>query len=460
LIVAGMGIALLIYFFVSVYYTIGDCTWNGTAKAWIDENRNGIWDSDESPLPNVVFQIDDTYNKYYDVGYYSVSDSEGTADLSVWLPGYPKVMFVIHGEPPANYINSTADRVKAKKQNEKEYAFGYYYPTNMPSPTPRPSSQLDCSTFNLLADDYSYANITDISLGPDNSVWVGTNNNILSRFSPDRKTREDYSTDNGLPDPIIRTIEIDPEGMVWVGTNAGASLFNGESWSIYTTNDGLSDNMVEDILVENDGSVWFATSNGVSKFIPSSGEWITNVFNNQTLTSDYWVSGIGYIPDDSYWFFGSASIYRLSIQSDWQVIKRDFNDTFGGLVYMNDMIVFDGELLWFSGKSDAGPSIVNFNPIAQQTTTYSHRTTGGAMAGGEISSMEVVSDGSLWIGLSENGLLHFISKNISGNNEGQWIHYIRMNGLPSNNVTQVAIDLDGYIWVGSDHGQVSYCSID
>ena len=102
----------------------------------------------------------------------------------------------------------------------------------------------------------------------------------------------------------------------------GASLFDGKSWITYTEADGLAENMVDDIVVSDDGSIWFATYKGVSKFTPSTGTWTTDALSQYNLTSDYFIKAISYNADNSFWFVSDTSIYQLSDNSEWNVIKE------------------------------------------------------------------------------------------------------------------------------------------
>ena len=93
----------------------GDCLWYDEAGAWIDENQNGVWDNNESPLAGVQFYVDDIRNNYQDVGAQAISDENGRARLSVWLPGCPDVKFEISAKPPEGFQLTTPDRLAVSK---------------------------------------------------------------------------------------------------------------------------------------------------------------------------------------------------------------------------------------------------------------------------------------------------------------------------------------------------------
>ena len=88
-----------------------DCVWNGTAQAWLDENKNGFWDAGEPALANVRFRIDDTRNGLTDVGQEARSNDTGFANLVVWLPGCPWTAFVVTAEPPPEYVPTTGSQI-------------------------------------------------------------------------------------------------------------------------------------------------------------------------------------------------------------------------------------------------------------------------------------------------------------------------------------------------------------
>ncbi len=106
-----------------------DCVWYDTAKAWIDENENGVWDSNEQPLAGVRFVVDDIRNAYPEVGE-AISDEQGKAQLTVSLPGCPTVEFEISAQPPEGYQATTPSRVSVsqdalKRPGSDEFVFGF-----------------------------------------------------------------------------------------------------------------------------------------------------------------------------------------------------------------------------------------------------------------------------------------------------------------------------------------------
>src|SRR5262245_12645794 len=107
--------------------TFGDCAWTAETRAWLDENGNGLWDANEPPLPYVPFWVDDIRNDYDKVGG-ATSNTEGTAQVYVWMPGCPHVAFEVYADAPQGYHATTQERWPAKgKANEGPFLFGFAY---------------------------------------------------------------------------------------------------------------------------------------------------------------------------------------------------------------------------------------------------------------------------------------------------------------------------------------------
>jgi hypothetical protein len=114
------------------------CQWTAKAQAWIDENGDGLWDTGELPLANVAFYVDETLHRHRNIAQNAVSDSNGRADVIVWVPQYTCGGFVVYAEAPANYEATTPERVADAGQ--ELFQFGYRYRAGLPTPTNAPAA--------------------------------------------------------------------------------------------------------------------------------------------------------------------------------------------------------------------------------------------------------------------------------------------------------------------------------
>ena len=65
----------------------------------------------------------------------------------------------------------------------------------------------------------------------------------------------------------MRCIYQDRNENYWFGSHReGVCLFDGKSFEYFTTEDGLSDNQVRTIQEDAHGNIWFGTANGVSSY--------------------------------------------------------------------------------------------------------------------------------------------------------------------------------------------------
>ncbi|WP_312553409.1 two-component regulator propeller domain-containing protein [Empedobacter brevis] len=61
----------------------------------------------------------------------------------------------------------------------------------------------------------------------------------------------------------IRAIFQDSKGNYWLGSHKeGVSVYDGKSFEYFTTNEGLSDNQIRSIQEDKNGKIWFGTANG------------------------------------------------------------------------------------------------------------------------------------------------------------------------------------------------------
>jgi ligand-binding sensor domain-containing protein len=436
-----------------------DCLWSAKAQAWIDENGNGLWDTGELPLRNVMFYVDNVRYKLEDVAENAVSDSNGQAQLTVWLPGYTCEGFEVYAEAPANYEATTPERVADAGQ--ELFQFGYRYRAGAPTPTPVPVASLACTPYRLAREgwlDYQM----DVEVAPDGDVWVATNEDV-HRFSGPEPTHTIYKTEDGLPDYTARVVTIGPDGTVWVGTNKGAARFDGQAWTPYTTTVGLADGTVDDIAIDAAGTLWFSTHYGISTFSPGRDAWLTNAIDFEVVR--HWPVGtpIEATPGGSLWFFPYDEVYQLEpakMHGNSPVGASDLRrvEGFPAMTNIRGATMGNG-LLWVFGWGEKGPALVRFNPATGQGAVYDHGTTGGAMFGGAITDVAVAPDGSVWLACGEEDMaaVHFIPGG-DDPTAGTWIEYGAKNGLALGAMSSVAVEPGGAVWFGTDDGTVARCT--
>ncbi|HEX9987821.1 MAG TPA: hypothetical protein VGE45_04985 [Chloroflexia bacterium] len=101
-----------------------DCSWEGTAQAFVDENTNARWDEGEKPLPGAKFHVKDT-NGNDGYGGEWVSDSTGRAFIAFFVSCNRDTDFVVYAEPPEGYGFTTSERLEAGSERGRTFPFGF-----------------------------------------------------------------------------------------------------------------------------------------------------------------------------------------------------------------------------------------------------------------------------------------------------------------------------------------------
>jgi len=454
LVVGACGIWLLLKV-VFGSFVMADCTWTGNATAWIDENRNGIKDDGEPPLSDVQFFVDDTDNKYTDVGGDSITNWKGESRLSVWLPGCPKTKMEVYPQIPLGYELTTSPRLKGGKSDET-YEFGFAYLPGVPTATPLPPAPV-CKSYKVgLADKNE---LTDLAISPDGTVWVSVFDVGVSKFAPESDGWVKYTTSEGLVDNHVDSITIAGNDAVWFATRGGASRFDGSTWQSFTMADGLVNDIVWKIAVGNNNLVWFATSEGASVYDPNARTW-RSFTENDGLTDKY-LNFVATAPDGSVWFSTlSMRIIKLDWSDypngapQWQTYSRwpslDKGSVSAPISAIDD-IDFQSDLsIWFTGLD----GVAHFLPDSSNWVLYNESTSNGAFRG-FVHSLAIAKDGSVWIGggNTEPIIFHLIPKT-SDTGTDIWRSYDKRDGIPSvggreDGVLAIAIAPDGSIWIGT-----------
>ena len=125
-------------FFFALHYIlrmggVSNCTWQASARAWLDSNGDGRVDPGESPLEDVEIHVDDIQNQLTDVNWPAVTDQDGEVQLIASIPGCETTIFEIHVEIPEGLRITTTPRVEIQPEiwqrlgTEHIYYFGFDY---------------------------------------------------------------------------------------------------------------------------------------------------------------------------------------------------------------------------------------------------------------------------------------------------------------------------------------------
>jgi hypothetical protein len=123
-------------FFFAVHYIlriggIADCSWHGSARAWIDSNGDGLLNRGEPPLDAVRIHVDNVRHQLVDISWPVITDRNGEVQFNVSIPGCSAALFEIYVDIPEGYRITTRPRIEVHPDlweslsTEPVYYFGF-----------------------------------------------------------------------------------------------------------------------------------------------------------------------------------------------------------------------------------------------------------------------------------------------------------------------------------------------
>ena len=288
--------------------------------------------------------------------------------------------------------------------------------------------------------DFPAGPIEGLAFAPDGSLWLGAADATVCRFDVVEGRCADLfrpgSNDGaGMAAGPLTSLAVDSGGTVYYTTAGnGYALYDGETWRTFAVRrPALLGNRVQALATDAADDLWVATEAGVQHLASSnSGTASPELFSAEDVgmaaadvrvlhpgvANGMWVGGAG-----------GASFFD---GSGWQMLTPG-DGLIGSTV---QAITVDGEgRTWFG--TDQGISVWNgssFFTIDKQR----------GLPSDDIRALTADQDG-VWIGTAGGGLYRFSGSQLQILNE-------QNVGLPSDNITKLAMGPDDALWIGSDLG--------
>jgi streptogramin lyase len=412
-----------------------DCGWGGFAKLWRDDNRNGLHDPNEPGVGFVKVFVDDSYNKIKMVES-DITDIDGKAGLSVWLPGCPEVAFEVYVIPTSAYSLTTPARIKADLNNPSQvFEFGLaYLPTT--APTPSPLGILNCTEYYYVAS----RTVQGAAMTPNGSLWLAADADFINRIDLRNGERIAYGQKDGVRDPHTWGVAVDPDNDVWFATSNGVLRFDGAKWRVYTKQDGLLDNSLLDVAALLDKTMWFVTYSGLSQYTPSTNSWTS--YTNVTGFGQRYVSKLRLGLNGSIWLVTNNTIHHIlppethGNRWKWVTYLDENNVGKSPMTFIADGAVASDGTLWLVGSTQNGSALVHFIPETGTWRVYDYLTTNGAMLVDRLTSVAVGKDGTIWVGSIGRGINYLIPQSKTST-EDKWVHFGAGNGLSTDQISML-----------------------
>lgn len=268
--------------------------------------------------------------------------------------------------------------------------------------------------------------INDIDQDANGYLWIATNSG-LSRF--DGKSFVNYHEKNGLSENHCTTVLCGDDGRIWVGhQTTGLSIIQGKSITNLSEETGLANNEVHDVFQSADGAIWVATFGGVSTY--NGEEWQTMTTADGLVSNNIQV--IAQESENRMWLgsYGTGiTILENGVAKSLHRGHGLINNYVTSLVPNGNQMLI-GTLGGLSSWSKSG-----FNEISGTEELSNNQINGVAVGPKE----------SIWLA-TFNGANRLLA--------GKVLSVTEENGLPKNEITNVFVDVEGNVWLGTQVGLI------
>lgn len=184
--------------------------------------------------------------------------------------------------------------------------------------------------------------ILSIAAGKQRDVWVGTPDGLNHIEASGRVTR--YTSADGLPDDLVRSLLVAKDGTLWAGTRGGLARFRNGQFATLTAENGLGGNLIGPLFEEHRADrpvLWVATLTGVTRV---QDDAMTSYTSGEGLQSNL-VTGITSDTTGRIWV--SSRDAGLFLYHDGRFVKiaaKGISDDLEGI------IVDQQDMLWLREK--------------------------------------------------------------------------------------------------------------
>lgn len=305
------------------------------------------------------------------------------------------------------------------------------------------------------ADGLPHNHINRIKRDTRGYLWIGTDEG-LARFDGYRFIN--YGTAQGLPNLTVNDFLEARDGTYWVATDGGVCLFNplGKAaqpaqpmFTVYRVSEQGVANHVNGLLEENDGSLWLATSGGLFHFRRANGQVrieAVDIGYPPGMRDERHITKLYLDSRGTLWVMAISGLYRRTPNGSWErySVANGLRDSF-----VQSMFEDRHGRLWLGSRSE-GLYLLVAEPKAGQgivEKTYSIRE---GLPGIDVRSINTLPDGRVWLCVV-GGLVLF---NPEASDDRKFVHYTTAQGLATTEIYSLIQDSEGNLWIGTRNNGV------
>jgi ligand-binding sensor domain-containing protein/serine phosphatase RsbU (regulator of sigma subunit) len=283
-----------------------------------------------------------------------------------------------------------------------------------------------------------------------------------------------YTTEDGISQNFIYSINQDPQGYLWVGTGEGLAKFDGKNFVTFSTLDGLAEDIITCSHVDGDGLQWFGhNEGGLTNF---NGEDFSSIRTKGLV--DGKINGISSAGSSTFFISQSEGLFMIDDNVPMKIGSFGKENFFSiqcidessimvgtdeGLIliqkpegkWVSTASYFEDE--WISAISpsnDPGVFLVGMKngdlvkTRLDEQLQFRSWDSDVDISGYQIQTILEDKDNNIWLGTYGQGLIK-LHTDSTGNSDFRVTAYNEDTGLSSNYVQSVYQDREGNIWVGT-----------
>lgn len=300
-------------------------------------------------------------------------------------------------------------------------------------------------------------------------LWIGTMSKGVARYDASLpkgvgqgKSLTYFTTEDGVANNAVVSIEEDKKGNLWFGTHSGLSKYDGNKFTNFDKKNGLQLDQISNILIDKTGSIWIGSWGGVTHFdgttftefplpnpdikIPPYQEtenWVTEIIEDRQGNIWFGRSGYGACKYDGKFFThftkkdGLASNCIQDIEED-----NEGNIWFTSRVAEKDHPDAD--------KRSGDGGLTKYTPTVNQANnnTFTQFPELEGLSKNDIYNIYKDKRGDLWIGANNTGLYRYDGKDFT--------LFSKTDRPDLNNnlrgIQSLLEDKNGNIWIGCSGG--------
>lgn len=291
-------------------------------------------------------------------------------------------------------------------------------------------------------------------LARDDGLWLATEGGLLhvSGEAGERELSGKYTRADGLVSNALRALATAPDGSLWIATDDGVSRLRAGVFDRFTARDGLNDPRTYAVAVDASGTVFVGTERGIARFdgtrfVPFSD---THEFARRPTHAIHAAAA------GSVWFAKENALTHWLGGSAWEVFQRDpllpgpRSRLIGNTVRA---VASDAQgRPWIGTHTGLG----RLDADGWRRWEFAERFfRGNGPRDNRIVTVAVDREGWVWLGYGDTGD-YLGGKGATRTRDGEWQHFSFVDGLQDNRVHRVRTAPDGTVWLATSGGAARF----